>query len=41
MHTGLVLGHLVKGVTSLQEQQRQLVSQGPVGNLGVRRETQT
>lgn len=41
VHTGLVLGHLVKGVTSLQEQQRQLVGQNPVSKLGIRRETQT
>lgn len=41
MHTGLVLGHLVKGVISLQEQQRQLVGQNPVRKLGIRRETKT
>lgn len=33
MHTGLILRDWVEGVTSLQEQQCQLVDEGPVGSL--------
>lgn len=34
VHMGLILGDLVKGVASLQEQQCQLVAQGPISKLG-------
>lgn len=33
VHTGLIPRDLVEGVTSVQEQQRQLVDQGPVSKL--------
>lgn len=39
VHTGLILRDWVEGVTSLQEQQCQLVDQDPVGSLGSRTET--
>lgn len=39
MHTGLILRDEVEGITSFQEQQRQLVDQGPVSKLGSRTET--
>lgn len=39
VHTGLILRDWVEGVTSLQEQQGQLVDQDPVSSLGSCTET--